>query len=437
VRPTTPVADATISRRQPPEDGGAPASHPPEVSYHALFAIPSIRRIVFAMTMARLASSMVSVAVILFSLSRYGSPVLTGIVTFASLFPAVLASPLAGALLDRHGRARLVIVDYLIGGAAIALIALLAALDALPPWGLVAIVAVAAVTNPLSNSGVRTLLPVLAPRHLWPRVNAVDANSYVIAQLIGPPLAGVTIGVAGPVVGLTLIGGMLAVAALFTVGIPEPATPSDTSGRLLLDARNGLMYVIRNRTLRGIAIALSALRLGSGIQAIVMPVIVLNVLHAGPVAVGVAWGLSAVGGFVASLIFGRIDAAGRERLILAICYAGTGAGVGLLLFASNIAVVFVAMALTGFLNGPGDVTMFTLRQRRTHPAWFGRAFAVSASFNFAGYPIGSAIGGAVVEHALTAGIVFAIVMSLLAGVLAWILVPQSDADPTLRTSVRN
>ena len=93
------------------------------------------------MTVARLASSMVSVAVILFSLAEYGSPALTGIVTFASLFPAVIASPLAGALLDRHGRARLVILDYLIGGAALALIALLAALDALPPWALVLIVA--------------------------------------------------------------------------------------------------------------------------------------------------------------------------------------------------------------------------------------------------------------------------------------------------------
>src|SRR5207247_914068 len=117
---------------------------------------------------------------------------------------------------------------------------------------------------------------------------------------------------------------------------------------------------------------------------------------------------------------------GRERLILATCYAGTALGIGLLLFASNVVVVFVAMAVTGFLNGPGDVTMFTLRQRRTDPAWFGRAFAVSASFNFAGYPIGSAIGGAVVERALEAAIVFGIVMSLLAGILAWLLIPQYD-----------
>src|SRR5437870_5526045 len=225
-------------------------------------------RIVGAMTLARLASSMVSVAVILFSLQHYGSPALTGIVTFASMFPSVIASPFAGALLDRHGRARMVILDYLIAASALVLIAILAFVDALPPWALVGIVAIAAITNPLSNSGLRTLLPILAPRHLWPRVNAVDANSFVLAQLVGPPLAGVLIQVVGPIVGLTIIGGMLGAAAIFTVGIPEPAIGSATTGRLLLDARNGLMYVIHNPTLRGLAISMSTLRFGSGIQAI-------------------------------------------------------------------------------------------------------------------------------------------------------------------------
>ena len=165
---------------------------------------------------------MVSVAVILFSLTHYGSPVLTGIVTFASLFPAVIASPFAGALLDRHGRARLVILDYLIGGAALILIAVLAALDSLPPWALVLIVGIAALTNPLSNSGVRTLLPILVPRHLWARVNAVDSNSFVVAQLVGPPLAGVLVQVAGPARRTGRDRQRAGVAAICTVGIPEP-----------------------------------------------------------------------------------------------------------------------------------------------------------------------------------------------------------------------
>ena len=132
------------------------------------------------MTMARLASSMVSVAVILFSLTRYGSPLLPGIVTFASLAPAVLASPLAGALLDRHGRARLVILDYLVGAGAMVLLAVLAALDLLPPWALVLIVAIAALTNPLGNS---TLLSLDQQRNLPGQSPTPTAGSWTLGDL--------------------------------------------------------------------------------------------------------------------------------------------------------------------------------------------------------------------------------------------------------------
>lgn len=408
-------------------------------SYRALLAIPSIPRVIGAMTLARLAASMTSVAVILFSLAHYGSPALTGLVTFASLFPSVIASPFAGALLDRHGRARLVILDYLLAGAALALVALLAAIDALPPAALVLIVALAALTNPLSNSGVRTLLPVLVPEHLWPRVNAMDVNSFVVAQLVGPPLAGAVIQVAGPVAALVVIAGLFVVAAVMTVGIPDPPIGAASSGRLVVDARNGLMYVLRNPTLRGIAASMFALRLGSGVQAIAMPVIVLGAVGGGPAAVGIAYGISAVTGFISTLVSARLDLHGRERAVLASCWGASALGLALLLPASNILLVFAAMAVTGLFGGPADVTMFTLRQRRSDPAWFGRAFAVSSSFNFSGYPIGSAIAGAMVQQAMEPAILFGVAVSLVSGVLAWILIPAADDPATVarRTSVRN
>ena len=45
-------------------------------------------------------------------------------------------------------------------------------------------------TWPLSTSGLRSLLPLIVPRPLWERANAIDSNGYVIATLIGPPAAG-------------------------------------------------------------------------------------------------------------------------------------------------------------------------------------------------------------------------------------------------------
>jgi len=115
------------------------------------------------MQLARIAQTMVGIAIVLFTLARYRSPALTGIITFLGMAPGLLVSPIAGALLDRHGRTRLMILDYVIALGAMSLIGLLAILDELPAWLLVLIVAVASLTNPLSATGLRSIFPLLVP----------------------------------------------------------------------------------------------------------------------------------------------------------------------------------------------------------------------------------------------------------------------------------
>ena len=68
--------------------------------------------------------------------------------------------------------------------------------------------------------------------------------------------------------------------------------------------------------------------------------------------------------------------------------------------------------------------MFTLRQRQTDPAWMGRAFAVSMSINFMGYPVGAAIGGLLVVIGTDVALAVAVVFTVLAGVSASFLLPR-------------
>jgi hypothetical protein len=91
-------------------------------------------------------------------------------------------------------------------------------------------------------------------------------------------------------------------------------------------------------------------------------------------------------------------------------------------------MVVAVMAVTGFLNGPMDIALL-LRQRRTDPAWTGRAFAVSMSLNFVGYPIWAAIGGALANTGIEPAIALAAVASALGGVVAWLLIPRTVATP--------
>jgi MFS family permease len=398
---------------------------PSDRSYAALLGLPSLKRLLLGMLVARIGNAMVTVALVLFSLTRYESPALTGIVTFTSLVPGMLFSPIAGALLDRAGRIRLVIFDYATSGLALLAIGVLDPLGLLPFPALLVIVALSSVTAPLSNSGLRTLFPILVPRHLWQRVNVVDANTFVLAQLVGPPIAGTLIALLGGDVGLVLIGTIFVAAAFITLGMPEPPIRGSTS-HLLRDAWDGLVYTFRNPTLRAINIAFTISKLANGVFAIAVPVILLNRLGASPAIVGIGWGLSAAAQFVGALLIGRVEAGPSDRLVISTSMCAYGLGLALLLLPASVPLVLAAMLVTGALNAPPNVTMFTLRQRRTDPAWMGRAFAISMSVSFAGYPVGTALAGALVDQSLALPILIGIVACCTGGVLAWWLIPAHD-----------
>src|SRR5438045_181979 len=117
-------------------------------------------------------------------------------------------------------------------------------------------------------------------------------------------------------------------------------------------------------------------------------------------------------------------------------------GIALLAMAGNVWLAAAAAVFVGVCNGPADIALFSMRQRRTDPAWYGRAFAVSMSFNFAGTPLGSAISGPLIHVGLTFAIAVAAGFLLLAAVLVPLVIPAEhvgtmvtetdDCRPTAR-----
>jgi MFS family permease len=399
---------------------------PLDRSYRALLRVPTLGRVLVGMQVARIAQSMVGVAVVLFALQEYDSPALAGVVTFVWVFPGLLVSPIAGALLDRHGRAKLVVLDYVVALVALVSVGLLAFAGALPAWLLILIAFVSSFTGPLSTTGLRSLLPVIVPSHLWERVNAVDSNGYVVATIIGPPVAAALVQIVGGPETMLAIGALFGIAAVVLIGVADPDVETASTGRLFHDARLGLVYTWRNRTLRGIGFSMSVANLSGGMMTIVLPLIVIGRLGLGEAMVGAMFALMGVGGMVTAFIFGRIDTRGRERRMLTLPLYGMAAATLLLLPVAGILPVAIAMVAIGALNGPYDIAMFTVRQRRTDPAWMGRAFAVSMAFNYSGFPIGAAISGWLVTSSIDAAIVMGVCASLAGGLLARWLIPEAE-----------
>ncbi len=405
-------------------------------TYRELFSIPTFPRLATGVLLARTASQMMLLTLVLFVLQRFHSPSLAGITVFLSIAPGVALSPVAGALLDRHGRVRLITLDYLVGTVTLALIAGLDFGGQLTPWVMLPIVTVSSLTYSLSNSGARSLLPLIVPKRLWDRVNALDSIAYAVTMGAGPAAAGALTAWAGPRLALIVTAGVFLVTAVLIVRVPEPMV-ANGSRRVLAEAWAGLKYVmVHNVALRGIALVVSMMNLGWGILLVAIPVLVMQRLHGGPALVGALWAVFGLASVPSALAFGRVNTEGRERTVMAVSDVVGGLAVGVLAFTANVWMVAAAMLIAGLSNGPFDVAMFSLRQRRTDPAWFGRAFAVSMGLNWAGQPIGSAFSGPLIHLGLTgAFVVAAAFMLLAAGLVRWVI-PAEPAGTISSESAR-
>jgi predicted MFS family arabinose efflux permease len=401
----------------------------PNPSYRALLEVPSLGRVLLSMQVSRIAQSMVGIVMILFALQRYDSPQLAGLVAFASIAPGMVISPIAGALLDRHGRIRLIILDYAVAAVALLLVAGLSLAGSLPAPLLVAIAALASLTGPLSGSGLRSLFPLLVPEPLWERVNAVDSNGWVLATVVGAPFGAVAAQLLGFEAALAIIAAAYVLATLVIFGAPDPRTEVASTGSLLLDSWQGLVYTWHNRTLRSLAVSLSVMNLAGGMIEIVVPLLILRRLGMGQDMVGYMFGLSGAFGVISAFISGGIRTEGRERqMILLSASAFVGATL-ILLWPAGLLPIALCMAFSGLFNGPMDIAMFTLRQRKTDPAWMGRAFTVSMNLNFSGFPIGAALAGVLVGFSIEAAIVFGVVANVSAALLGYWLIPRTDDEP--------
>ena len=388
------------------------------------------------MLFARTAQAMTSIALVLFTLEKFTSPTLAGIVTAVSILPGLLISPLAGALLDRHGRIGLIRIDYLVAMATMLLVAGLSMSGRLSSELLIAIAAVSSLTGPFSQTGMRSLFPLMVPEHLWERVNAVDSNGYVIATIFGPPIAAGLVAFFGGDVAILAIAIPYGLAALLTIGVREPRVASASSGHLLRDSWDGLRYAWSNPTIRGLIFSISTLNVAWGVTTIVIPLLVIDRLGLPAWVIGVVYALSGVASMASVFAAGRFDSRGREWRMLVYPMLPYAPLTALLLLAGSpfaiaaplagLAVLIASQFIAGLLGGPMDIALFTMRQRRTDTAWIGRAFAVSMALNFIGFPVGAALAGALADYSLEIAIGAAVAAAVLATIFAIFLVPRHD-----------
>jgi MFS family permease len=413
-------------RDKAPMERGAPG-------YRQLLQIADVRLLLSSACLSRLAGRMLMLAIVLYVLERFHSPELAGWSTFATIAPGLIVSPLAGAWLDRIGPARGIVVDMAVSALLILALATAGLTDALGVPLLLIIVTLFSLTTPLSSAGIRALLPRLVPGDSLDRANALDTTSYALIDIGGPAIAGLLFGMAGPNASMFTIATLYALAGLCLVPLavrPSPHAPRARGSRppgarqVLHEAVAGVGYVLRNLSLRGLALSYALYQLCLGILFVAVPTIVVQQLGAEGYVVGGLWALTGLAGAVGALSVGHMRTTGRERTLICAGLLATSVATFPIAALFGLPGLVIGLALVGFFSGPVDVGVLSLRQRRTEPGWLGRVLAVSMSLNMSGLPVGAALGGIVVSLSVSATFAVAGAAAMLAAFAAWVLIPR-------------
>jgi MFS family permease len=304
---------------------------------------------------------------------RTGSALAVSALIFALWGPVVLASGVAGALVDRFENRRILIAVSLIQAAAVT--AMLAGLDSL--WALLPLMTVLGFGVAVSQPAEFALVPAAA----GPDTDAARANGLMeTVRSLGftaGPLVGGALGATGLLwlaIALNALSFLVVAAAALLLRArrrPEPAPEPAERVR----ARDGFAFLARERdltiTLGG---AVAALALFS-VSATAEPFFVTRVLGGGSLAYGVllsSWtvGMAAGAGGLAHRVGGAHLAVGG---LVAVVLQGLGIAGGAL--ATVMWIALIGFSLGGVAHGVKNVLLRTLIHERAPEALRGRAFA--------------------------------------------------------------
>ena len=310
----------------------------------------------------------------------------------AEAVPGFMA-PLLGALADRVDRRRAMIVCELGQAVVYGLIALL-----LPPYaGLLVLVAVATLLSRTFSAASKSSIPELVERDELMSANALINSVFNLQVAIGPALGGMLFALSGSQVAIAVDAVTFLASALIMLRLPPipPAAASD--GSLVGEAREGIVYIWRDRLLRTVALSMFAFIVFAALDNVTVVFLVRDVLHGTSLEYGAAMSAFGLGMIAGALGLVRGWSRARPAAVMAVGMLFTGAGNLLVGLAPVVALVIVFQFLGGVGNGLQLVGEDTLIQRHVPAPLLGRVFGAMATAIFLGSTIAYALGSVFVD----------------------------------------
>ncbi len=301
-----------------------------------------------------------------------------GLVGLLQFLPALALALPAGQWIDRHHRGR-ILAGCLVVQVLVALVLALGHGAGLVTreWLLVLSVVLGAL-RAVQMPAQQALTPLLVPAELLPRAFAFSSAGLQGAVIAGPAIGGL-IYIAGPGATYGTCAALFALASALCFAIryehrPPPQEP--VTWHTLLA---GLRFVAGHKVVLGaMSLDLFAVLLGGATA--LLPMFAKDILHVGPVGLGVLRGAPAAGALVMSLVLTRWPVRRRTGPLLLGSVAVFGLATLVFGLSTSFLLSLVALAVTGAADMISVVIRQTLVQLETPDSMRGRVSAVNSLF---------------------------------------------------------
>ncbi len=363
----------------------------PQEPFSALFANRPFIRFWFARLGSVTASQMLMVAVAWHMYDLTSSPWDLGLVGLFQFVPALLLTLPAGHAADRFHRGRIVAFCLLLQ-AANAITLVIATHSGLASRELILTISILlGIARAFQMPAQQALTPLLVPQHQLQRAVAFSSSGMQSAVILGPALGGVLYTL-GPLTVYASCAVLLVVSMLLALTIRYKHTVAtlDMSWQSVLA---GFTFVWQHKVLLGAtSLDLFAVLLGGATA--LLPIYARDILHIGPIGLGLLRASPAVGALLMSMALLRWPL--RRRIGQRLLWAVAVFGFATLVFglSSSFWLSLLALAATGAADSISVVTRMTLVQLETPNEMRGRVSAVNSIFIGASNQLGEFESGA-------------------------------------------
>ncbi|MDE1181797.1 MFS transporter [Paraburkholderia sp.] len=301
-----------------------------------------------------------------------------GLVGLAQFLPMFALTLVVGHVADRYDRRKIAAICQALEAVAAAIFLL----GTLGGWLSAPVIYVLAASvgaaRAFESPSIASLLPSVVPRGELPQATAWATSANQAAQILGPAFGGLLYGLGPNAVYVACTVAFCAAASLVW-SIPLQAKPASRAPVTLASVFSGIAFIRRQPVILG-ALSLDLFAVLFGGATALLPIFARDVLHAGPLGLGLLRSAPAVGALAGTIWLAHFPLKKRPGMAMFGGVIAFGAVTVVFGLSHSFVLSLLALAAMGASDVISVVVRLSLVQLRTPDEMLGRVSAVNALF---------------------------------------------------------